>query len=99
MSRFLLEIPRDELDSCHPTEQSYWLLAIQAARKAGRRVVSRVHRKHLPSAIVRAALGSADQSMQQSDEKARLSYFEAAVIGLAELLGKREVTESLLPKG
>ena len=93
-SRFLLEIPRDELDLCHPTEQSYWLLAIQAARKAGRRVVSRFRRKRSPSAIVKAAVGSADRSMQQPDKKARLTYFEAAVVGPTEVLGKREADQS-----
>jgi len=44
-SQFLLEIPREELESSHPVEQSYWLLTVQAARKAGQRVANRIRRR------------------------------------------------------
>ena len=54
-SRFLLEIPFQELEMAHPTEQSYWLLAIQAARCAGRRCVRRGRRRTADSIAVAAA--------------------------------------------
>jgi len=54
-SRFLLEISPVELERSHPTEQSYWLLAIQAARKAGRRVVTKLRRRRTARSIAAAA--------------------------------------------
>ena len=40
-SRFLLEFDYDKLQQSHLENQQYWVLAIKAARRAGRRVASR----------------------------------------------------------
>lgn len=58
-SQFLLEIPFQELEHSHPTEQSYWLLAIQAARCAGRRAIRRGRRRTADSIAVAAARAAA----------------------------------------
>lgn len=58
-SRFLLEIPFQELEQAHPTEKSYWLLAIKAAHCAGHHVVCRERRRTADSIAIVAAKAAA----------------------------------------
>ena len=44
-SRFLLEIGGDKILHYYQEKQSYWIMAVKAARKAGRRVVGRKARQ------------------------------------------------------
>ena len=66
--RFLLEVCPHELERSHPTEQSYWLMAIQAARKAGRRVVTKLRRRRTAVSIAVSASRAAKRSrVSESD--------------------------------
>lgn len=85
--RFLLEVSPHELERDHPTQQSYWLLAIQAARKAGRRVVTRIRRRRSPHAIAAAASRAAKRTKHSETSYVDSPFDGSSVVGKHPLLG------------